>query len=106
MLLVFQGEGPEGGGGSLQARLLALFRKMMCVQLLKKSLLPELTEDLDCFPGEVITNMRQLQSLNIDLTVDKEKQKAEVKHILQQKQRALSDLFKALAAIGLSYCKG
>lgn len=44
--------------------------------------------------------MRELQSLNIDLTVEKEKQKAEVKHILQQKQRALSDLFKMLAAIG------
>uniref|UniRef100_A0A3B3CZB6 Midasin n=1 Tax=Oryzias melastigma TaxID=30732 RepID=A0A3B3CZB6_ORYME len=98
------GEGPEGDVGSLQARLPALFRKMkkMCVQLLKKSPLPELTEDLDCF---TITNMRGLQSLNIDLTADKEKQKAEVKHILQQKQRALSDLFKMLAAI-LSYRKG
>uniref|UniRef100_A0A3P9MDK6 Midasin n=1 Tax=Oryzias latipes TaxID=8090 RepID=A0A3P9MDK6_ORYLA len=99
-------EGPEGEAESLQARLPALFRKMkrMCVQLLKKNPVPELTEDLDCFT-EVITNMRELQSLNIDLTVEKEKQKAEVKHILQQKQRALSDLFKMLAAI-LSYRKG
>ncbi|XP_078798874.1 midasin isoform X2 [Oryzias latipes] len=103
-----EGDGPEGEAESLQARLPALFRKMkkMCVQLLKKNPVPELTEDLDCFTGEVITNMRELQSLNIDLTVEKEKQKAEVKHILQQKQRALSDLFKMLAAIGLSYRKG
>lgn len=54
----------------------------------------------DLFSGEVISNLRDLQSLNIDMSADKEKQKAEVKHILQQKQRALSDLFKMLAEIG------
>lgn len=44
--------------------------------------------------------MRDLQNLNIDMSAEKEKQKAEVKHILQQKQRALSDLFKMLTEIG------
>lgn len=44
--------------------------------------------------------MRDLQSLTIDKSAEKEKQKAEVKHILQQKQRALSDLFKMLTEIG------
>lgn len=44
--------------------------------------------------------MRDLQSLTIDMSAEKEKQKAEVKHILQQKQRALSDLFKMLTEIG------
>ena len=34
------------------------------------------------------------------MSAEKEKQKSEVKHILQQKQRALSDLFKMLADIG------
>lgn len=52
------------------------------------------------FSGEVISNLRDLQSLTIDTSAEKEKQKAEVKHILQQKQRALSDLFKMLAEIG------
>lgn len=56
--------------------------------------------------GEVISNLRDLQSLTIDTSAEKEKQKAEVKHILQQKQRALSDLFKMLTEIGLSYRKG
>lgn len=51
-------------------------------------------------PGEVISNLRDLQSLSIDMSAEKEKQKAEVKHILQQKQRALSDLFKMLTEIG------
>uniref|UniRef100_A0A674E0K9 Midasin n=1 Tax=Salmo trutta TaxID=8032 RepID=A0A674E0K9_SALTR len=93
---------------SLQGRLPLLTRKMrkMCVTLVKKNPLPELSEDLDVFTGEIISNLRDLQSLTIDLKAEKEKQKSEVKHILQQKQRALSDLFKMLAEIGLSYRKG
>ncbi|XP_058470371.1 midasin [Solea solea] len=105
-----QNECPEEGveASSLQGRLPALTRKMkkICVQHVKKNLVPELAEDLDYFTGEVISNLRDLQSLNIDMSAEKEKQKAEIKHILQQKQRALSDLFKMLAEIGLSYRKG
>ncbi|KAM6992726.1 LOW QUALITY PROTEIN: midasin [Tautogolabrus adspersus] len=103
-------EVPDEGveGSSLQARLPVLSRKMkkMCVQLLKKNPVPELTEDLDCFTGEVISNLQALQSLSVNTSAEKEKQKSEVKHILQQKQRALSDLFKMLTEIGLSYRKG
>ncbi|KAM9355690.1 midasin [Pholidichthys leucotaenia] len=105
-----QNEEAEEGveASSLQGRLPVLGRKMkkMCIQLLKKNQVPELAEDLDYFTGEVIANLRDLQSLTIDTSADKEKQKAEVKHILQQKQRALSDLFKMLTGIGLSYRKG
>ncbi|KAM9551495.1 midasin-like isoform 2-T2 [Salvelinus alpinus] len=108
-----QSESPEEGlagvePSSLQGRLPLLTRKMrkMCVTLVKKNPLPELSEDLDVFTGEIISNLRDLQSLTIDLKAEKEKQKSEVKHILQQKQRALSDLFKMLAEIGLSYRKG
>ena len=57
-----------------------------------------------CFPpwspGEIISNLRDLQGLAVDATAEKEKQQSEVKHILQQKQRALSDLFKMLRDIG------
>ncbi|CAB1342786.1 unnamed protein product [Coregonus sp. 'balchen'] len=108
-----QSESPEEGPAgvepsSLQGRLPLLTRKMkkMCVTLVKKNPLPELSEDLDVFTGEIISNLRDLQSLTIDLKAEKEKQKSEVKHILQQKQRALSDLFRMLAEIGLSYRKG
>uniref|UniRef100_A0A7N8X771 Midasin n=1 Tax=Mastacembelus armatus TaxID=205130 RepID=A0A7N8X771_9TELE len=99
-------EGVEAS--SLQGRLPVLARKMkkMCLQLLQKNPVPELAEDLDYFTGEVISNLRDLQRLTIDMSGQKEKQKAEVKHILQQKQRALSDLFKMLREIGLSYHKG
>lgn len=105
-----QNEDSEEGdeASSLQGRLPVLARKMkkMCIQLLKKHPVPELAEDLDYFTGEVISNLRNLQSLTIDMSAEKQKQKAEVKHILQQKQRALSDLFKMLTEIGLSYRKG
>ncbi|XP_038145137.1 midasin isoform X1 [Cyprinodon tularosa] len=98
----------EDGAGSLQSRLPVLFRKMkkMCIQLLKKDSVPELAEDLDQFTSEIISNLRELQSLSVDAAAAKEKQKTEVKHILQQKQRALSDLFKMLSELGLSYRKG
>nr|XP_057921265.1 midasin [Doryrhamphus excisus] len=94
--------------GSLQGRLPLLTRKMkkVCVQLLKKHSAPELTEDLDCFTGQVIRTLQELQGLTLDPSAEKDKQKVQVKHILQQKQRALSDLFKMLAEIGLSYRKG
>uniref|UniRef100_A0A8C1W639 Midasin n=1 Tax=Cyprinus carpio TaxID=7962 RepID=A0A8C1W639_CYPCA len=87
---------------SLQARLPVLTRKMkkLCVQLVKKTTLPELSEDLDQFTVEIITNVQALQGLTVDRSMEQEKQKAEVKHILIQKQRALADLFKMLAQIG------
>ncbi|XP_028296182.1 midasin isoform X2 [Gouania willdenowi] len=101
---------PEEGidPSSLQGRLPVLSRKMhkLCIQLLKKNPVLELAEDLDSFTGEIISNLRELQSISVDTSMEKEKQKSEVKHILQQKQRALSDLFKMLTEIGLSYRKG
>ncbi|XP_035384712.1 midasin isoform X1 [Electrophorus electricus] len=105
-----QSDGPEEVtcGTKLQARLPFLTRRMrkMCVQLVKKAALPELTEDLDQFTVEIITNMQALQSLSVDRSLEQERQRAEVKHILLQKRRALADLFKMLAQIGLSYRKG
>lgn len=107
-----QADGPEElsseDPSSLQARLPVLTRRMkkLCVQLVKKTSLPELSEDLDQFTAEIIFNVQALQSLTVDRSMEQEKQKSEVKHILQQKQRALADLFKMLAQIGLSYRKG
>ncbi|XP_037836777.1 midasin isoform X2 [Kryptolebias marmoratus] len=108
--LQIQNEGPEEGVevSSLQARLPVLSRKMkeVCIQVLKQNPVPELAEDLDYFTCKIISNLKELQSLTVDTTADKEKQKTEFKHIQQQKQRALSDLFKMLSEMGLSYRKG
>lgn len=57
--------------------------------------------DFIFFPiGGVISSVSELQSLKVDPSAEKEKQHSEAKHILLQKHRALSDLFKHLANIG------
>ncbi|XP_044531325.1 midasin [Gracilinanus agilis] len=94
--------------GLLQGRLLKLTKRMknICIKIMKQSPLPDLVENLDHFTGDIISSVHELQSLAVDPNTDKEKQKSEVKHILLQKQRALSELFKYLIKIGLSYRKG
>ncbi|XP_029451275.1 midasin isoform X2 [Rhinatrema bivittatum] len=93
---------------SLQHRLPKLTKriKKLCSVLMEKSLLPDLLEGLDLFTGDVIVTAHELQNMTVDQTADKDWQKSQVKHILMQKQRALSDLFKTLARTGLSYRKG
>ncbi|XP_007484380.2 midasin isoform X1 [Monodelphis domestica] len=94
--------------GLLQGRLPKLTKRMknICIKIMKQSSLPDLVENLDHFTGDIISSVCELQSLAVDPNTDKEKQKSEVKHILLQKQRALSELFKDLIKIGLSYRKG
>ncbi|XP_043542624.1 midasin isoform X1 [Chiloscyllium plagiosum] len=98
----------SGEGSSLQSRLPALGKRMrkMCLKLMMTNSLPSFVENLDQFTGNVVTTVRDLQTLTVDQTADKDKQRSEVKHILMQKQRALADLFKHLTEIGLSYRKG
>ncbi|NXX88474.1 MDN1 protein, partial [Centropus bengalensis] len=93
---------------SLQYRLPKLTKKMkkMCTTVTESNSFLSLVESLDHFTGGIIVSVAELQNLKFDQTADKEKQKAEAKHIHMQKQRALSDLFKSLAKTGLSYRKG
>ncbi|ERE84000.1 midasin-like protein [Cricetulus griseus] len=103
-----QDAGPLSVEGELLRRLPRLSKRMrkVCLMFMKESPLPCLVESLDQFTGEVISSVSELQSLNVEPSAEKEKQRSEAKHILMQKHRALSDLFKHLAKIGLSYRKG
>ncbi|XP_077018521.1 midasin isoform X2 [Tamandua tetradactyla] len=94
--------------GELLRRLPKLMKRMrkMCRTFVRESPVPHLVESLDQFTGEVISSVSELQSLKVESSAEKEKQQSEAKHILMQKQRALSDLFKYLAKTGLSYRKG
>ncbi|XP_019064368.1 midasin isoform X2 [Fukomys damarensis] len=94
--------------GELLHRLPKLTKRMrkICLSFMKESPLPHLVEGLDQFIGEVISSVSELQSLKVEPSAEKEKQRSEAKHILMLKQRALSDLFKHLAKTGLSYRKG
>ncbi|KAG8124032.1 hypothetical protein E2320_019500 [Naja naja] len=75
---------------SLQGRLPKLTKRMkkICANLVKDS--------------EVISSAHKLQSISVNSTLEKEKQKSEAKHLLLQKQRALAELFKHLATTGYS----
>ncbi|XP_066468783.1 midasin [Tiliqua scincoides] len=102
----FQGDAfhPE----SLQGRLPKLTKRMkkICTTLVKNSSFLNLVENLDRFTGDIIFTAQELKNMSVNPAADKEKQKSEVKHLLVQKQRALTELFKNLATTGLSYRKG
>ncbi|XP_048350337.1 midasin isoform X2 [Sphaerodactylus townsendi] len=93
---------------SLQARLPKLTKRMekICTTFVKNNTFLDLVENLDQFIGDVISSAHELQNTSINRLADKEKQKSEVKLLLVQKQRALTELFKSLATTGLSYRKG
>lgn len=50
--------------------------------------------------GDIISRLHELQSLTVDETKDKDKQKSEAKSIVHRRRKALTDLFKALEWIG------
>ncbi|XP_059144482.1 midasin-like [Physella acuta] len=60
----------------------------------------------DGFTGELIQEMHELQALHVDMASDKEKQKTEARSINLRKRKGLSELYKYLTLIGLSYRKG
>ncbi|XP_072854872.2 midasin isoform X1 [Pogona vitticeps] len=93
---------------SLQGRLPKLTKRMrkICTTLVKNNSFLDLVENLDNFTGDVISSAHELQNMSVNPTAEKEKQRSEVKHLFVQKQRALTELFKNLAATGLSYRKG
>ncbi|XP_060859886.1 midasin [Metopolophium dirhodum] len=62
--------------------------------------------ELNDFVNGVMESSQELRDLNVDPESSKDKQKSQAKQILQQKRKALSELFKALRRIGLSYKAG
>lgn len=62
--------------------------------------------ELNDFINGIMESAQELRDIKIDTEVSKDKQKSQAKQILQQKRKALSDLFKALQRIGLSYKAG
>lgn len=55
---------------------------------------------------EIVTSVHELQKLQIDSTLEKEKKMKVAKNIDLRKRKALADLFKTLQGFGLSYKKG
>lgn len=62
--------------------------------------------ELNDFINGVMNTAQELRELNVDPEAPKNKQKSQAKQIMQQKRKALSELFKALQRIGLSFKAG
>ncbi|KAK9869487.1 hypothetical protein WA026_003241 [Henosepilachna vigintioctopunctata] len=80
--------------------------KKLCKDLIENTNYPNLVRDLDEFVSDIIETSSRLQNLEVDTTLPRNKQKSQAKGILQQKHRALADLFRYLNNIGLSYRTG
>ncbi|XP_030368948.1 midasin [Scaptodrosophila lebanonensis] len=66
----------------------------------------ELLNSLDELLEEQLERCEYLRNLNVDRSKERAQQKLEAKQILQQKRKALSDLFKTLTQLGISYKTG
>lgn len=62
--------------------------------------------ELNDFINGIVESAQELSDLKVNPELSKDKMKSQAKQILQQKRKALSDLFKALQSIGLSYKAG
>ncbi|XP_025832475.1 midasin isoform X2 [Agrilus planipennis] len=80
--------------------------RTFCKEVIDSCQYPILIKALDCFIAEIIERSTHLQNIQVDSSLPKTKQKSSLKSILQQKRKALSDLFKNLTKIGFSYKTG
>ncbi|XP_050684574.1 midasin isoform X2 [Leptidea sinapis] len=80
--------------------------KQLCKDTISNSGYPTLVQALDDFITVLIETSTHLGSLEVDITAPKDKQKSQAKNIVQQKRKALADLFKYLSKMGLNYRTG
>ncbi|EDW47459.1 GM20404 [Drosophila sechellia] len=66
----------------------------------------ELITELDDLLASQLERCEHLRSLNVDRSKERTQQKQEAKQILQQKRKALTDLFKMLHRLGANYKTG
>lgn len=75
-------------------------------QAVLHSQFPGLIYSLDAMLGDQIESCEYLRKLEVDRSQEKPRQKSQAKHILQQKRKALSDAYKTLTNLGLSFRSG
>ncbi|KAF9424906.1 hypothetical protein HW555_000207 [Spodoptera exigua] len=94
--------------GSLLLRISSLLDKTraLCKDTITNTGYPSLVQALDDFVTIVIETSQHLGSLEVDASLPKEKQTSQAKNFVQQKRKALADLFKYLAKLGLNYRTG
>lgn len=80
--------------------------RKICRQAVETSTYPGLRGDIEEFLQERMDHAAELRNATIDATLPKAKQKSLAKSALQQKKLALSNYFKSLSSLGLSYRTG
>jgi hypothetical protein len=102
----------EWGDSVTEASLLnrsgSLFMKTrkLCRETILNSPYARSVEAVEGLITEVIETSTHLRNLEVTADLPKAKQKSQAKSFLQQKRKALSDLFRALQDMGLSYRTG
>nr|XP_024217810.1 midasin [Halyomorpha halys] len=96
------------GNENLLARLSSLLKKSnnICKQTITKCEYSKLIDNFELFVEEIEETGKLIQEFDIDTTIEKEKKKSIVKSLLQRKRKTVSDLFRTLTQIGLSYRSG
>lgn len=80
--------------------------RTICKHAILHSHFPSLIFNLDQSVGDHIETCDYLRKLEVDRTQEKPRQKVQAKQILQQKRKALSDLYKILSTLGINYRTG
>ncbi|XP_066138163.1 midasin [Euwallacea fornicatus] len=80
--------------------------RKLCKETIMGTDYPNLVKSLDAFATDIIETSSYLNKLELDTTLPKEKQRSQAKNILNQKHRALADLFQALSKSGVSFRTG
>ncbi|XP_053661924.1 midasin [Anopheles marshallii] len=108
-------EGAMNTSGGSQQGATQLFQKIdrffstarnVCREAILHAPFPGLVYSLDTFMHEQIETIEYLRGLEVDRTQPRPKQKSQAKQILNQKRKALSDFYKTLTVLGLSYRTG
>lgn len=77
--------------------------RQFCENIIERNNYSQIRKDIETFIGESLEESKRLRNLEVDKTLTKGKQQAQLKSMLQQKKLALTNYFKALNRLGISY---
>ncbi|KAJ4439021.1 hypothetical protein ANN_14977 [Periplaneta americana] len=94
--------------GSLLRRSGSLFMKArkLCQEIILNTSYAKHVQSVDGLITEIIEVSNHLKNLEVSSDLPKAKQKSQAKNFLQQKRKALADLFRTLQQMGVSYRTG
>lgn len=94
--------------GTLFIRSGSLFMKArkLCREAILNTPYAKSVQTVEGLITDIIETSDHLKNLEVSADLPKSKQKSQAKSFLQQKRKALADLFRALQEIGLSYRTG